>query len=218
MNWLQKNDWLTIVGVVGDVRSGEGEPSTAMYLPYLQAGFPHMTFLVRTAGNPIRWAGALRSQVASIDKDQPPHDVATLDELREKSFTSRRVNMLLFGAFAVLGLLLASVGIYGVMSYSVNQRRHEIGVRMSLGAERGDVLKLVVGRGLSLALIGTGIGLAASLAATRFLESLLFGIKAADPATFATVAGVLVFVALLACYIPARRAAKVDPMVTLRHE
>ena len=218
MNWLQKNDWLTIVGVVGNVRSGEGGPSTAMYLPYLQVGSPHMTFLVRTTGNPLPWAAALRNQVDRVDKDQPPHDVTTMDELREKSFTSRRVNMLLLGTFALLGLMLASVGIYGVVSYSVSQRMHEIGVRMALGAGRGDVLKLVVGRGLGLASIGMGIGLAASLAATRFLQSMLFGIKAADPATFATVAVVLLAVALLACYLPARRAAKADPIVTLRHE
>jgi putative ABC transport system permease protein len=218
MNWREKNDWLTIVGVAGDVRSGEGGASPVMYLPYLQVGFPHMIFLVRTAGNPVRWAGALRSQVASIDKDQPPHDVTTLDELREKNLSTRRVNMLLLGVFAGLGLILASVGIYGVVSYSVSHRTHEIGVRMAMGAGRGDVLRLVVWQGLGLAAIGTGIGLAASLAVTRLLRTLLFGVKPADPLTLAAVSLLLPAVALLASYIPARRATKVDPMVALRYE
>jgi putative ABC transport system permease protein len=218
MNWLQKNDWLTVVGVVGDVRSGEGGASPAMYLPYLQVGSPHMTFLVRTAGDPMRWAGALRSQVASMDEDQPPHDLARLDELRAGSFTSRRVNMLLLGSFATLGLILASVGIYGVVSYSVSQRTHEIGVRMALGAARSDLLKLVIGQGLGSAIIGAGIGTAASLALTRLLQTMLFGVKPTDPATFFLVGLLIVGVALLASYVPARRASKVDPIVALRYE
>jgi putative ABC transport system permease protein len=218
MDWLQKNDWLTIVGVVGDVRSGEGEPSPVMYLPYLQVGFPHMTFLVRTAGNPMRWAGALRSQVASIDKDQPPHDMMTLQDLQAKDLTPRRVKMLLLGAFAVLGLALASVGIYGVVSYSVSRRTHEIGVRMALGAGQAEVLKLVVGQGVRWALIGVGIGLAASLAVTRVLRTMLFSVRPTDPATFLVVGLLLSGVAFLASYLPARRATKVDPMVALRYE
>ena len=218
-SWVRKNDWLTIVGVVGDVRGWvEREPNPEMYIPYLQAGEPYMTLLVRTAGDPTRWAPAVRSQVASVDKDQPPHDIWTLDELREGLFTSRRVNMLLLGAFAALGLILASVGIYGVVSYSVSQRTHEIGVRMALGAERGDVLKIMVGQGLRSALIGTGIGVAASIGLTRFLQTMLFGVKPTDPITIVAVSLVLVLVAWLACYIPARRATKVDPMVALRYE
>jgi putative ABC transport system permease protein len=218
-SWVHKNDWLTIVGVVGDVRGWvEIEPNPEIYLPYLQAGEPYMTLLVHTAGNPMLWAGAVRSQIASVDKDQPPHDLASLNELRAGSFTSRRVNMLLLGAFAALGLILASVGIYGVVSYSVSQRTHEIGVRMALGAERGDVLQIVVGQGLRSVLVGTGIGVAASLAVTRFLQALLFGVKPTDLVTFAAVSPVLLGVAWLACYIPARRASKVDPMVALRYE
>jgi putative ABC transport system permease protein len=218
-SWIHKNDWLTIVGVVGDVRDRvESEPTPEIYLPYLQAGEPFMTLLVRTAGNPMLWAGAVRSRIAGIDKDQPPHDIMTLEELRAGSLTPRRVNLLLLSSFAGLGLILASVGIYGVVSYSVGQRTHEIGVRMALGAERGDVLKIVVGQGLRAVLIGTGIGVAAAFGLTRFLQSMLFGVKPTDPVTFLAVSLLLLVVAWLACYIPARRATKVDPMVALRYE
>jgi len=218
-SWIQKNDWLTIVGVVGDVRSwAESEPTPEVYLPYLQVGSPHMTLLVRTAGNPMHWAAAMRNQVATVDKDQPPHGLAALDELQTASLTSRRVNMLLFGAFALLGLTLASVGIYGVVSYSVTHRTHEIGVRMALGAGRAAVLKLVVVQGLSLALIGIATGLAASFGVTRFLQAMLFGVKPADPATFLVAALLWIAIVVLACYVPARRAMKVDPMVALRYE
>jgi putative ABC transport system permease protein len=220
-SWVHKNDWLTIVGIVGDVRGLVGlerEPEPEIYLPYLQAGDPSMTLLVRTAGNPMLWAAAVRSQVASVDKDEPPHDMMTLEELRAESLTPRRVNMLLLGAFAVLGLLLASVGIYGVLSYSVSHRTHEIGVRMALGAGQGEILKLVVGQGLLVAFMGIGIGLVASMALTRLLQTMLFGIKPTDPATFIAVGLLLAGVALLASYIPARRATKVDPIVALRYE
>jgi putative ABC transport system permease protein len=218
-SWVHKKDWLTIVGMVGDTRHRvEKEPDPQIYVPYLQDGQPYMTLLVHTAGNPRLWEGAMRRQVASVDKDQPPHDLATLEQLRAAAHTSRRVNLLLLGAFAALGLILASVGIYGVVSYSVSQRTHEIGVRTALGASRGQVLKLVVSQGLGLALIGTGIGIVASLAVTRFLQTLLYGVKPTDPATFFAVGLLLSGVALLACYIPARRATKVDPMVALRYE
>jgi putative ABC transport system permease protein len=218
-NWVHKNEWLTIVGVVGDVRGWvEREPEPEMYLPYLQAGEPYMTLLVRTAGNPRLWERAVRRQIANVDKDQPPHDVASLDELRSGSFTSRRVNLLLLGVFASLGLVLASVGIYGVVSYSVSQRTHEIGVRLALGAESGAVLRSVIAKGLCLALIGTGIGVAGSLAVTRLLRTMLFGVHPTDPATFLAVSLILLAVTCLACYIPAHRAAEVDPMVALRYE
>jgi putative ABC transport system permease protein len=177
-----------------------------------------MTVLVRTAGNPRLWTSAVRSQVASVDKNQPPHDLMTLDDLRTQSMTPRRVSMLLVGAFAALGLILASVGIYGVVSYSVSQRTHEIGIRMALGAERGDVLKIVVGQRLRSVLIGTGVGVAASIGLTRLLQNMLFAIKPTDPATFLTVALILLSVAWFACYFPARRATKVDPMIALRYE
>ena len=191
-DWVHKNDWLTIVGVVGDVRDrAEKEPSPEIYLPYLQAGQPYMTLLVRTAGNPMLWEGEVRSQVASVDKEQPIHDLASLDEVRAGSFTSRRVNLLLLGAFAALGLLLASVGIYGVVSYSVSQRTHEIGVRMALGADRGNVLKIVIRQGLRPVLIGTGIGVGASVGLTRFLQTMLFGVRPTDPVTLVAVSLVL---------------------------
>jgi putative ABC transport system permease protein len=218
-SWVHKKDWLTIVGIVGDTRHRvEEEPDPQIYLPYLQDGQPYMTLLVHTAGNPRLWEAAVRRQVASVDKDQPPHDLATLEQLRATAHTSRRVNLLLLSAFAGLGLILASVGIYGVVSYSVSQRTHEIGVRTALGASPGAVFKLVVGQGLRHALIGTGVGLAVSLGLTRFLQAMLFGVKPADPATFLVAALLWIAIALLACYIPARRATKVDPMVALRYE
>jgi putative ABC transport system permease protein len=218
-SWVHKKDWLTIVGVVGDVRhSMESEPDPEIYVPYLQDGQPFMTLLIRTAGDPRLWESAVRNRVASVDKDQPPHDIATLEELQTASRAPRRVNLLLLGAFAVFGLILASVGIYGVVSYSVSQRTHEIGVRTALGASHRAVLKLVVRQGLSLALIGIVIGLAASLGLTRFLQSLLFGVKPMDPVTFVAAALLWTAIALLACYIPARRATRVDPIVALRYE
>jgi putative ABC transport system permease protein len=221
MSWVVKHEKerMTIVGVVGDVRNKpDTEPEPEIYLPYLQAGMTHMVFVVRTARNPMRWAATVRSQIASVDKDQPTHDLMTLEELQAKSLTPQRVNMILLCTFAVLGLALASVGIYGVVSYSVSQRTHEIGVRMALGAERGDVLKIMVGQGLRSVLIGTAVGVAASFGLTRFLQSMLFGVKPTDPVTFVTVSLVLLVVAWLASYIPARRATKVDPMVALRYE
>jgi putative ABC transport system permease protein len=219
VSWVRRKDMMTIVGVAGNARdAAEGEPSPKIYIPYSQASEPFMTILVRTAGSPKLWASAVRAQVASVDKNQPPHDLMPLEDLRAESLTPRRVNMLLVGAFAARGLILASVGIYGVVSYSVSQRTHEIGVRMALGAERSDMLKLVVGQGLGSVLIGTGIGLVASRALTRLLGSMLFGVKPTDPLTFVAVALILTAVALVACYIPARRATKVDPMVALRCE
>jgi putative ABC transport system permease protein len=218
-SWVHKNDWLTIVGVVGDVRDwAERESQPQIYVPYLQAGVPYMTLLVHTGPNPKHWAAAVRSQITSVDKDQPPHDVATMDELQAGSLTPRRVNMFLFGAFAALGLILALVGIYGVVSYSVSQRTHEIGVRMALGARRGDVLKSALGQGFRLTCVGVGIGIIGALAVTRFMSSLLYGVQPTDPVTFVAVSLVFVGVALLASYIPARRATKVQPMVALRYE
>jgi putative ABC transport system permease protein len=218
-SWIRKKDRLTIVGVVANARlRPEAEPFPEIYVPYLQAAVPFMTILTRTAGDPLHWASGVRGQVLVVDQNEPPHDIATLDELRARSITPRRVNMLLLGTFALLGLALAGVGIYGVVSYSVSRRTHEFGIRMALGAEKARVVRMVVGEGIRLALIGVAIGFAGALALTRFLSSLLYGVKPTDPLTFIAVSVLLMAVALLACYIPARRATKVDPMVALRYE
>jgi putative ABC transport system permease protein len=161
---------------------------------------------------------AVKDQIWVVDKDQTIWAVRTMEEIVARWLAPRRFNLLLLGVFAALALALASVGIYGVISYAVSQRTHEIGVRLALGAQQRDILKLIVGQGLALTLGGVALGLLASLALTRWLESLLFDVSTTDPMTFAGVALLLTLVALLACYVPARRATKVDPLVTLRHE
>ena len=214
--------WMEIVGVVKDVRMARlaTEPGPQMYVARAQLTFPDsdMTLVVRTAGDPANLAAAVRGAVQSVDNDQPVYDIRTMPELVARSVATPRFNLLLIGVFAALALALAIVGVYGVMSYLVQQRIHEVGVRMALGADARDVLKLVIGRGMTLALVGVGIGLAAAFALTRVMTSLLYGVSATDPLTFSAVPLLLAFVALLACYIPARRATKVDPMVALRNE
>ena len=212
-----KNDWTTIVGVVGDVRPwSEGESSPEIYLPYLQAGELHMDLAVRARGDPKSLAGAVRDQIAGVDRGQPPYDVTTLEERRAQYLIPRSVNMLLLGAFAGLALILGSIGIYGVISYSISQRTHEIGIRMALGAERGDVLSLVVRQGLLPALLGELAGLTAALALNRVISSMVFQVGTTDVVTYAGVSVIWTAVALLACYLPARRATNVDPTLSLR--
>jgi putative ABC transport system permease protein len=160
----------------------------------------------------------VRNEVAAIDRDQPVSNILTMDQRIADSVAPRRFNMFLLGLFAALALLLAAIGIYGIMAFSVAQRTHEIGVRMALGAGSGDVLKLVLRNGFKLALIGIVVGLAAAWAATRLMSTLLYGVSATDPATFLIDALLLAGVALLGCYLPARRATKVDPLVALRYE
>jgi putative ABC transport system permease protein len=210
-----------IVGVVGDVRhSGlDAEPKPEMYVSYLQTVRPAYTVAVRTEVDPSSIVPSLRNEIRAIDKDQPISLVKTMNELRSESLAQLRFNTTALSLFAGIGLILAGVGIYGVMAYSVAQRTHEIGIRMALGAQPENVLKLVLGQGMLLAIIGVGIGLAASLALTRVMASLLFGgVTTTDPMTFAFVSLMLALVALLACYIPARRATRVDPLIALREE
>ncbi len=213
--------FLTIVGVVAGIKhsSLDAEPKPAMYVSYLQSPWLDMTLAVRTGGaGAENLAGAVRQEVWALDKDQPVARVVTLESLFAKAVAPQRFQMMLVGLFAAVALLLSVVGIYGVMAYSVTQRTHEIGIRMALGAQRGDVFKLLMSQGMTQALVGIVIGLAGAFALTRLMSSLLFGVSATDPLTFGGVALLLAAVALLACYVPARRAMKVDPMVALRYE
>jgi putative ABC transport system permease protein len=189
-----------------------------LYLPYLQNPSSIMNLVVRTTSNPLRWANAVRSQVWDVDKDQPLFDTKTAEDIVADSFGRQHVLASLLGAFAAVALLLAAVGIYGLISYAVKQRTHEIGIRMALGAQSGEVLRLVLRQGMGLTLAGLFIGLLTALATAGLLGSFLFGVKPTDPATFAAVPLLLVGVAVLACYIPARRATRVDPMVALHYE
>ena len=178
-----------------------------------------MSLVVRTVSDdPMSIASSIRSAVEQVDQDQPLSNIQTMDQLLADSVARNRFNMLLLGIFASVALILAGVGIFGVMNYSVTQRTHEIGIRMALGAQAGDVLKMVVGQGMVLAFIGVALGLGAAFIMTRVMSNLLFGVSSTDPLTFAGVSLLLTVIALLACYIPARRATKVDPMIALRYE
>ena len=217
----EKNpDWFEVVGIVGDVKQyGLDQPTTLQtYEPYTQQTFPSMTLVVRTKGDPTNLSAAIRSEVLKLDKDQPVSSIKTLQQFFSNSISQQQFSMLLLGVFAAVALVLATVGIYGVLSYAVTQRRHEIGIRMALGARAPDVLRLVLINGMSLALIGVILGLGGAFGLTRLMETLLFEVKATDIITYATVALGLLVVALAACYIPARRATKVDPLVALRYE
>ena len=211
--------WMTIIGVVRDVKLEglEIDNKPQIYRSLLQASSLSMALAIR-ATNPAALVEAVRGEVRAVDPDLPTYGIQTMEEVMALSVGQQRFAMGLLGVFAFLALVLAGVGIYGVMSYSVSQRTHEIGIRMALGAERRDVLQLVLRQGLMLTVAGMGIGLAAAFAVTRFLRFLLFGISPTDPLTFAVITIVLGAVALLACYIPARRATKVDPMIALRYE
>ncbi len=211
---------MTIIGVVGNTRhNGPGEDvESEIYVPYLQSPLGSMQLGVRTAMDPDSLISAIRGVVAQVDPEQPISHVTTLEQTLAQSVAPRRFNTVLLGIFAAIALALATVGIYGVIAYSVTQRTHEVGIRMALGAGRGDVVKLIVGQGLKLTLVGVAIGIAGAFALTRFLSSLLFDVKPTDPVTFILVSLILTGVALLASYIPARRATKVDPMIALRYE
>ncbi len=212
--------WREIVGIVGHTRqkSLEGESRVQYYIPHSQRPSPNMFLAVRTAREPESLAGAVRGAIKTLDPELPVYRVTTMEQLVADSMAQRRFAMLLLGIFAALALGLASVGLYGVMAYSVVQRTHEIGIRMALGAQNRDVLKLVMRQAIVLIVAGLSIGLGAAFGLSRLMSTLLFGVGASDPITFAGVALLLVTVALLACYIPARRATKVDPMIALRYE
>jgi putative ABC transport system permease protein len=212
--------WHTIVGVVGEVKHQRLDASTreSVYLPFAQIPIGGSSLAIRTSGRPRNLIAAVRAQVRELDPDIPLTRVMPMTEVVARSVWQPRLYAALFGVFAAVALILATVGIYGVMSYAVTQRTREIGLRMALGAQKQDVLKLVVGHGVVITAIGVGVGLVAAVGLTRLMSSLLFGVSTTDPITFAAVSMLLAGVALAACFVPARRAAKVDPMVALRYE
>jgi putative ABC transport system permease protein len=212
--------WVEIIGVVRDAKftAIHEDPVPEMYATYFQYFTPWMNIVVRTASDPKNLAGAIKNEVMAVDREQPIADIQTMDDRVSRSIDRPRYNATLLSLFALLALILTAVGIYGVISYSVSQRTHEIGIRIALGAQQRDVLKLVVGDGMLLTLIGIAIGLGAAFALTRVMSTLLFGVNATDPATYVVITLLLSAVALLACWIPARRAMKVDPMIALRCE
>jgi predicted permease len=210
-----------VVGVVGDVKQGgldEREPVATLYRPLAQEPTSWLSLVVRTVPPPLGSVGAIESAIREIDPDQPAQDVLTMEDVLGRSLAQRRFNMLLLAAFAGLALILAAAGIYSVLAYSVRRRVREIGIRMALGAQLRDVLRLILVEGMKPALAGMALGLAAAVVFDRVVASLLYGVSATDPATFAAVSALLGGVALAACVIPAYRATRVEPMAPLREE
>jgi putative ABC transport system permease protein len=215
----ERNPWMEIVGIAQDVKHDLSLPVISdYYLPHAQDPWNAMVLVARTSAEPASVSDSIRQQVAAIDKDQPVFDVKTMREVRAISVALYSFGSATMGIFAVIALVLAAIGIYGVMAFAVTQRTQEIGIRMALGAHTRDVLKLIVKSGMWLAIIGACAGLAGAFAITRLMSSLLFGVSPTDLLTFGLVTAGLLMVALLACYIPARRATKVDPLVALRYE
>jgi putative ABC transport system permease protein len=215
-----RNPWMTVVGVVANVKhyALDTDSRVALYTPHLQSGAGSLSIVARTTADPLSIAAAVTREARALDPNLPLYDVKTMRQWLSESLARRRFAMLMLGLFAGVAMLLAGVGIYGVMSYTVAQRTREMGIRVALGAQTRDVLRLIVRQGMSLTGIGVGLGLVAAVASTRLMVSLLFGVRATDPLTFAVIALLLALVALLACWLPARRATKVDPMIALRCE
>ena len=219
--YAQTATWITVAGIVGDVHQAglEAPARPEMYLPYQQQEFFEPEYLaVRGSSDPMRLAEVVRQQVWAVDKEQAVAGVTPLEDLVDENLAARRMQTSLLGGFGGLALLLVSIGIYAVLSFAVTQRTQEIGVRVALGAQRRDVLRMVLSQGLKLFLIGAALGLIAALALSRAFVHLLYGVSAYDPVSFASVTMLLAGVALLACYVPARRATRVDPLLALRYE
>ncbi len=212
--------WITIVGVVADVKlfSLDSETQPEIFLPYLQAPQPDLTIVARTSSDPSGLSAAMRSQILLIDKDQPVFAMQTMEQLLAESVSREKFNMTLLAVFAAVALVLAAVGVYGVMSYSVAERRHEIGIRMALGATSANVLGMIVRRGMLVTLAGVALGLGAAFALTRLMETMLYGVSATDATVFILLPVILAAIALAACLIPALRATRIDPIIALRHE
>jgi putative ABC transport system permease protein len=218
--------WRLVVGVAGNVKHYglSNDAKQAIYVPYLQAPefyrgiLPPMNLIVHCASQPQAMVNAVRREVAALDGNLPIYNVNTMDTVLSNSVAKTRLSVWLMGSFAVVGLILAAVGVYGVNSYYVTQRRHEIGVRMALGAQPRDVLRMVLGQGMLLSVVGLVVGITGTYLLVPVMSSLLWGVSTTDPITFVGISMLLIIVALIACYLPARRATKVDPMIALRYE
>jgi putative ABC transport system permease protein len=216
--WHDEKFMREIIGVVGDTKTGSltADGGAQIYVPHAQdSQWNFMGLAIRTAGDPAVFATTLRREVQALDKDQPIYNVRTMDDVVMNSLGTRRVSMQLFAVFGIAALLLAAIGMYGVMAYTVTQRTQEIGIRMALGAQRSDVLRLVVRQGMILAAIGVVAGLVGAFGLTRVMTGLLFNVRPDDPTTYLAISFLLIVVAFLACYLPARRAAKLDPAIAL---
>jgi putative ABC transport system permease protein len=217
---LKKPKWLRVVGVVRDVRSEQLDAPLrgTLYFPHAQTPNASMAIVIRTVADPMQLVNAVRGQVLALDHDQPIFDVKTMEDRLSNSLGRRRFTVVLLSGFSLLAMMLAGIGIYGVMAYAVAQRTHEIGIRMALGAAERDVLGMVLGQGLRLVCIGLVAGLAGALLLTKLMSTLLYGVSPDDPPTYAAVSAALIMVAIAASYFPARRAIRIDPINALRYE